>query len=323
MRRFQAFVYATAVYGALGGGLWMALHHLPKIKIAEEAASTQVTLVRAEEARPEATQAVNSQASPAPSEERRPEEEPQTPPVPEEAPPETPKEPEPKEAPPPEPPKPTPPAEAKPPEVSAPEPPTEEEPPPEPQKVETPEIATVAESQESTVVPTEPKLAPATPFDAAQSLALKRPLSEEELASCCPPETPKKSPVKKRVKKRKAPHKVAKRRSVKRSGRNSVRSRARQGGARNVNRLFAKIKRRIARNKSYPAVARRRRQQGSVRVSFTVTRSGSVRSIRVSGPRIFAASARSAVRRAFPIDVGAAAGSLPKRLSVVLNYRLH
>jgi len=83
-----------------------------------------------------------------------------------------------------------------------------------------------------------------------------------------------------------------------------------------------KMSKSIARNKSYPISAIRRHIEGRVRLSFTVTRSGRVRNITVRGPRIFAASARAALRRAFPVSVGKAASLLPRRLSVVLLYRL-
>jgi len=293
MRRLQAFVYAAAVYGALAGAAVFWVRRLPPLEISQEAPSTAVTLVSPEQSTPAATQAVNSEASPAPAKEAEPK---KIQPEPEKAQPEpeTPQEetPPPKEAPKPSPiPKPTPP---------------KEEPPREPPKAEV------------ALPPPEPLEAP-THFNPQKLLALKAPLPEPIAKR-----QEKKPKCSKRKKHRvyKKAHKMVRSASHQKSGRNSVHSRARRGGSAHVNRLLAAIKRRIARNKSYPAAARRRRMQGQVRVSFTVMRSGNVRDIHVRGPRIFAASARTAVRRAFPVSVKGAAQGLPRRMSVTLSYRL-
>ena len=316
MRRVHAFLYASLVYGAIGMGIWW-LYDRPSA-ISEAYQSTTVTLVSPDETFEEARQMVNAEASEASRAEEKPREETPQPPDEAEAPPPPPEERSVSETPP---------------EASVPEPPQEREAPEPSSEVSDPPPETPPEAP-SAEMPTPPvesenpsaasaKLAPLEPVDPKLAQELKRPLTPRELASCCP------TPVKKVPKK---PTRHESKRRAKRSRkkvshsssahRASARSRARRGGSRNVNRLLAQIKRRIARNKSYPPAARRRRMQGTVRVSFTITRSGGVRGIRVSGPGIFARSARTAVRRAFPVSVQGAAFALPKRMTVTLRYRL-
>jgi protein TonB len=284
MRNTAAFFYAAVIYALIGSVVWWLFDEASVI--AEEFRSTTVTLVSPEESFEDARQMVNSEASEAARAEEAPPEDAK----PEEAEPEP--EPEPRE--------PKPEAEPK---------PVVEETPSEPREME----EVMPESLEDPEPPdptgpeeeTPPPFKPLDPVNPQLALDLK----------CCPSE-----PVKKAVKpKRKVLRK--KRRSAF-PARASARSRARRGGSMNASRLLARIKRRIARNKSYPPAAKRRRIQGTVRVSFTITRRGGVRGIRVSGPRLFAASAKSAVRRAFPIDVSRASFPLPKRMSVTLRYRL-
>ena len=311
--RLLALLYALTVYLLLAGAGCLLLQRWNPV--AEEAQSTRVTLVRPDEARADAKQAVNSETSRASKAEKdAPKEITPTPPEPE-----MPEEQE---------------------ETSLPDPPAKKEPekieaekttplPPARQStskalaIEEPAARAVATAQQSE----KPPLEELKPYDPELFKSLKRPLSDSELASCCPSE-PKKV-VKKRIRTHQAKRnkrKSRKKRSVnnsRRSAKDSLRSRAQRGGSVNANRFLAKIKRRIARNKRYPPAARRRRLQGTVRVSFTVLPGGRVGSISVRGPQAFAASARQAVRRAFPVDVSRVSFSLPRRLSVTLRYRLH
>ena len=308
--RLLAFFYALTVYLLLAGVGWLFLHRWSPV--AEEAQSTRVTLVRPDEAEAEAKQAVNSEASRASKAEKEP----------------------PKEA------VPTPPKPKETQEHETPPPPPKKEeikkreaprkPPPPPTRPDTPKmLALDAPAKRSVAVAKKVDQLPLKPlksYELEQLKSLKRPLSESELASCCPAEPQKSLTKRKRLHRaKKSKHKnhtKSKRRSAKRSSRASMHSRARRGGSLSANRFLAKIKRRIARNKRYPPAARRRRLQGSVRVSFTVLPGGRVASISVRGPRAFAASARRAVREAFPVDVSRAGFSLPRRLSVTLRYRL-
>ncbi len=92
--------------------------------------------------------------------------------------------------------------------------------------------------------------------------------------------------------------------------------------ATNASRFLYRLKKRINRNKNYPRVARRRGITGSVRVSFTILRNGSVGAISARGPRIFHASAKNAVKRAFPVNPAKASHTLPWQISVLLRYQL-
>ncbi|WP_456393818.1 TonB family protein [Nitratifractor sp.] len=290
MRRVVAFILALAVYLLAGAAVWWIGYRSEALTEALQA--TEVTLVSLEESFEEARQQVNAEASEAAAEE--------TPPQSDESEPKRPEE----EAPEPQsqPPQPT---------VSEPEPePTK--PPQEtpdyqevmPEDLEDPEPPDLLKPQPDPL----PRLQPPDPIEAEKFLALK---------SCPAPHKVKKS----RLKQKKRLHHTQPKRDH-RASRASSRSRARRGGGAAVNRLLARIKRRIARNKSYPRTARRRRAQGSVRVSFTITRGGGVRGIRCQGPALFCPSAQSAVRRAFPVSVEGASSSLPRRMSVTLSYRL-
>jgi protein TonB len=294
MRKTAAFLYAAIIYALIGLGVWWLFDKASVI--AEEFQSTTVTLVSPEESFEDAQQMVNSEASEATKAEEAPPEEVK----PEEV------EPEPE----PEPPEPEP----------EPEPVAEETPEPDPQEME--EVMPEPIEEPEAPDPVEKVEEPPPPLDLLDPVD---PVKALDLKKC--PQKPVKKVVHKKVRK-KQPRKEVRKKKVRRKAaaqnrRASVRSRARRGGSMNASRLLAQIKRRIARNKNYPRVAQRRRIQGVVRVSFTITRSGGVRGISVSGPKIFAASARSAVRRAFPINVSQASFSLPKRMSVTLRYRLH
>ncbi|WP_457606055.1 energy transducer TonB [Nitratifractor sp.] len=299
MRQTRAFLYASLIYLSIALLAWEVTRR--QVASSENFESTAVTLVSPEESFEDAQQEVNSEASEA------------CPEVKEEP---TPPEPEP-ESEPPEP-EPTPPAQ---PESEAPTEPPVEEPPvdvaePRPPEPSLPEERETTAPEEPVEEPP-PPLQPLDPVDPVKALSLK------ECPHAAPPQ-PKR--VKKRVAKesrKRTKHAKKKHKKASSASRASARSRARRGGSANVNRLLAQIRRRIARNKSYPRVARRRRMEGTVRVSFTVTRSGGVSGILVSGPKIFATSARSAVRRAFPVDPSGYRGALPKRISVTLRYRIH
>jgi len=62
--------------------------------------------------------------------------------------------------------------------------------------------------------------------------------------------------------------------------------------------------------------------QGSVKVHFTILRSGAVGNISLSGKRVFFASAKEAVKSAFPISTKNATISLPINISIILHYRI-
>ena len=61
--------------------------------------------------------------------------------------------------------------------------------------------------------------------------------------------------------------------------------------------------------------------QGSVKVTFTVSRSGNVSNISLNGPKVFHNSARHAVKSAFPISVKNVPVHLPATVNVTLQYK--
>jgi protein TonB len=125
----------------------------------------------------------------------------------------------------------------------------------------------------------------------------------------------KKKQVKKKVKKKKSVKKQKKSKSQKVKSKSGGRA-----SAQKKNKFLATLKRKISQNKSYPRVAKKRGMQGSVKVHFTITASGSVCNISVQGPKIFVNATKKAVQRAFPVKpIGV---SLPLTVTFSLNYIL-
>ncbi len=88
------------------------------------------------------------------------------------------------------------------------------------------------------------------------------------------------------------------------------------------NQFLANIRTKINKHKSYPRIAQKRGMQGSIIVKFSILSSGQVGQISVEGPKVFHASAISAVKSAFPINTKEAPISLPKNISITLQYRI-
>ncbi len=128
----------------------------------------------------------------------------------------------------------------------------------------------------------------------------------------------KKPEVKKKVKKKKVKKKKVKKKqaSKKVSARKSKSSKAKK------NQFLANIRAKINKHKSYPRIAKKRRMQGSVKVKFTILRSGKVGHISVSGPKVFYNSARAAVKSAFPISTKNASITLPSSINITLRYQI-
>ena len=128
-----------------------------------------------------------------------------------------------------------------------------------------------------------------------------------------PPSKPIKHRKRKSVKKKQQARKKSK--IDRKKGRNKTKSSS--GGS---SYFLARLKAKIDANKVYPRIARKRGMQGKVKVHFKVTVSGKLANLSVSGPRVFVNSAKSAVRKSFPVSTSGA--SLPVNVSLVLNYRL-
>lgn len=123
----------------------------------------------------------------------------------------------------------------------------------------------------------------------------------------------KKKPKKKKIKKKKVRKKQSKKKV---SARKSKSSKAEK------NQFLANIRAKINKHKSYPRVAKKRRMQGSVKVRFTILRSGKVGNISMNGPKIFYNSARKAVKSAFPVNPKKSPISLPQSINLTLRYQL-
>lgn len=88
------------------------------------------------------------------------------------------------------------------------------------------------------------------------------------------------------------------------------------------NQFLANIRATINKHKFYPRVAKKRRMQGSVKVRFTILRSGNVGNISLSGPKVFHSSAKKAVQSAFPVNAKRSPVSLPQTINLTLRYQL-
>jgi len=62
--------------------------------------------------------------------------------------------------------------------------------------------------------------------------------------------------------------------------------------------------------------------QGKVIAQFTILSNGSVADIKLSGSKIFHASARQAIQKAFPVNAAGKPFSFPIVVNLALEYRL-
>lgn len=183
-----------------------------------------------------------------------------------------------------------------------------------------PEVIPPIEQPEEPVVEEEPVLEPEI---------IKEPIPEEEpeIKEEVIPEpivqkiTPQ--PVVKEVKKKpKVKKKTKKKRVKKKRVKKSVYSRKSTSSKAEQNRFLTKIRAKINKHKSYPRIAKKRRMQGSVKVKFTILRSGKVGKISIRGPKVFHSSARKAVKSAFPVNAKNAPITLPVSVNLTLRYQI-
>ena len=133
----------------------------------------------------------------------------------------------------------------------------------------------------------------------------------------------KKPEVKKKPKKKKIQKKKPQKKKVtKKKARKKVSASRSRSSKAEKNQFLANIRAKINKHKSYPRVAKKRRMQGSVKVKFTILRSGKVGNISLNGPKIFHNSARAAVKSAFPVNAKNAPISLPQSINLTLRYQL-
>ena len=135
--------------------------------------------------------------------------------------------------------------------------------------------------------------------------------------------TPK--PIVKEVKLKPKPivkQKVKKKETKKKKRKKTISSVASKSSPAQKNKFLAKIRANINKYKSYPRIAKKRGIQGTVKVKFTILRSGKVGHISVDGPKVFHNSAQDAVKSAFPINAKESPLSLPMSISIPLRYKI-
>ena len=211
------------------------------------------------------------------------------------------------------------------------------------------ELSETTETEKTPPVTNEPKPAPSTPIkreelpQKTQSPSSEKPTAVREIPKPMLPtvnktaEAPKKTPQKVSHKKRRKKIKTTARKRIKKhkkrekKGRKKAKRQSRKrvaGGSRHTasaaqtQAFLATLRKRIERGKRYPAMAKRRGLQGSVRVRFVVTASGQVKNLHMEGSRLFFRSAKAAVLQAFPVSTVGANVAFPLRVSLTLRYRL-
>ena len=199
----------------------------------------------------------------------------------------------------------------------------QEEPEPKPQEEKPQELQKVEPPRKIEPEPTPPKPeAKQTPPEPVKTIETVMPPPVQKPRSVAKPK-PKHETVRKRksVKQTSKTKKRSKRKKRTRR-RASVAGGSKALAAASKRKFFAKLRARIERGKRYPPMAKRRGLQGTVKVRFTVTASGNVRNITLSGSSLFFSSARKAVKQAFPIDTRGAKVTFPLTVTLTLRYRL-
>jgi len=135
-----------------------------------------------------------------------------------------------------------------------------------------------------------------------------------------------KKKIKKKIKKTRKKSTKKKVRTKRRVSKKSIAKKSsrlqRKSSKAKKNRFLANIRSKINANKTYPRIAKRRRMQGSVKVKFSILRSGRVGKISLSGKKVFFSSARNAIKSAFPINTRNAVISLPMTINLTLRYSI-
>ncbi|HFQ61405.1 MAG TPA: energy transducer TonB [Epsilonproteobacteria bacterium] len=193
-------------------------------------------------------------------------------------------------------------------------------------------IPAVEEVKEETIEPEPIEPEPVVEEEKIEPI-VEESIPEPEVVKVLPKPIVKKvvKPPKKRVKKKKTKKKYVKKRvskkkfNKKRKTKKATKQKAsssRKFSAAKKNAFLSQIRTRINRNKNYPRIAQRRGMQGTVKVRFTILANGHVSNIVISGKKVFFSSARSAIKKAFPVNVKNAPMSLPETVNLILNYQI-
>lgn len=132
----------------------------------------------------------------------------------------------------------------------------------------------------------------------------------------------KKKSVKKKVSKKKHVRKKKVKKRVKKTVHKQASSQQSHSSPEKTKKSWSALQRKINEHKFYPRIAKKRRMEGSVKVTFIVLSNGNVGNISLQGPKIFYHSAKNAVKSAFPIDVKKSPVSLPSTITLTLHYRI-
>jgi len=196
--------------------------------------------------------------------------------------------------------------------------------PPEPEIIE-PVVEEVVEPEPEPpkVIEPEPKVIEPVPLP-PEPIIEEKPVME--------PNPIVKKVVKKPVQKKKKKKKLLKKKRKKKTGKKIVKKNlhkkftAKSTPSRvnpaKKSQFLARLRAKINRAKSYPRIAQKRGMQGVVKIRFSILTNGHVGHIEISGPKVFHASARSAVKSAFPISTKNAPFSLPTTVNLSLRYQL-
>lgn len=125
--------------------------------------------------------------------------------------------------------------------------------------------------------------------------------------------------VKKNIKKAKVKKKTVKGKKRQRQHASSQQSRSSKA---EKNKFLSALRQKIDKHKFYPRIAKKRRMEGTIKVKFTILKSGKVSNILLTGPKVFHNSARNAVKSAFPINVKKSPIPLPERINITLRYQV-
>lgn len=131
-----------------------------------------------------------------------------------------------------------------------------------------------------------------------------------------------KKPKKTQIKQTKTKTSKKKVKQAKQKSKKQASSKQSQSSKAKQNKYWNALRKKIDKYKFYPRIAKKRRMEGKVKVTFTVSNTGKVSNISVNGPKVFHNSAKNAVKKAFPISIKNAPVSLPATINITLNYKV-
>jgi len=183
--------------------------------------------------------------------------------------------------------------------------------------------------EEEVEPPVEEEVEPEPEPEIVEPEPIPEPIVEKKFVEVVPvvkkvEKKPEPKKIKKKIVKKKS-KKITKKKVKKKKKASRASSRRATSSRVNPNKksqFLASLRAKINRKKSYPRIAQKRGMQGTIKIRFTILRNGRVGNISVKGPKVFHNSAKSAVKKAFPINVKNAPLSLPTTVNLSLRYKL-